>query len=83
MLGTDGMMFPIRALDNHTEISLRNTTYEELSKRRRLEETGLSLYHRSSEDVTINESEQWQYHIYKIINNKEELVYIPILSWRY
>ncbi len=36
---------------------------------------GLSLYSKSPEDVTFKESEQWQYHVYKIINNKEELVY--------
>ena len=81
MMGTDGMMFPVSALVEHTEISLGDTTFEGTNKRRSLEETSLSLYSRSTEDVTIKESEQWQYHIYKIINDREELVYKKIFPF--
>jgi len=83
MAGTDNIMFPIRSLVEHLEISIGNTAFEEMEKRRDLEETSLSLYNRSSEDVTVKESEQWQYHIYKIINNKEELVYKKIFPFYY
>lgn len=74
MAGTDDIMFPIHALVEHLDVSLGNTTFKEMEKRRYLEETSLSLYNKL-EDVTVKESEQWQYHIYKIIDNKEELVY--------
>lgn len=83
MLGTDNIMFPIRSLVKNLEISLRNTTFEEIKKRNDLEKANLSLYNRSSEDVTLKESEQWQYHIYKIINNHEELVYKKIFPFYY
>lgn len=82
MLGTDGMMFPIRALSKHTEISLGSTEFDEKQKISSIEKASLSLYHRSfSEDLTIKESEQWEYHIYKIISNKEELVYKKIFPF--
>lgn len=83
MAGTDDLMFPIRALVNHVDISLGNTTFEEKEKIRNLKETGLLLYNRSSEDVDVKESDQWQYHIYKIINNQEELVYKKIFPFYY
>jgi hypothetical protein len=81
MLGTDGMMFPIRAFYKHTEISIGDSSFEEENKRRSLGLASLALYSRSLEDVTIKESEQWQYRIYKIINNKEELVYKKIFPF--
>ncbi|GEM_PF-942202 len=83
MSGTDNIRFPIRALVNHLEISLGNTTPEEIQKITDLEVASLSMYNKSSEDVTIKESDQWQYHIYKIINNKEELVYKKIFPFYY
>lgn len=75
MSGTDHLMFPIRALVEHTDISLGDNTYEGLHTINGLNNIHLSLYSNNSKDVTIKESEQWEYHIYKIINNKEELVY--------
>lgn len=81
--GTDDIRFPIRALVDHVEISLGNITFEEMAKLKNLEETSLLLYNKSFEDVTIKESDQWEYHIYKIINNKEELVYKKIFPFYY
>lgn len=83
MVGTDDLMFPIRALENTVEISLGSTEFEEMAKIKDLEEASLLLYNRSLEDVTIKESDQWEYHIYKIINNKEELVYKKMFPFYY
>ncbi len=83
MSGTDNLRFPIRALVEHLEISMGNTTYEEIDKMKSLENASLLLYNKSSEDVTVKESEQWQYHIYKIIDSREELVYKKIFPFYY